>query len=196
VNLPTRTANLRNRPVRLAVSIVLVLVVSLVAVMATRPSAANTEAWTPLLGKTAPGIAGSTLAGAPFTLSSLRGGYVVLNFFASWCGPCQLEEPQLVVFARRHEMGGSSSSSRAGATARVVGVAFEDSAASALGFDSQYGATWPALEDPGARIALEYGVRGPPETFLISPGGVVLAHVDGQVTASFLDRLIADAAGR
>ena len=47
------------------------------------------------------------------------------------------------------------------------------------------GATWPAVVDPGGQIALDYGVRGPPETFLVSPDGTVVAHFDGPMTSDW-----------
>jgi len=158
--------------------VVLVAGASLVAVLATRPPATATEVDTPLLGQHAPLVDGVTLAGQRFSLSSWRGRWVVVNFFASWCPPCQQEEAELVTFAYRH---------RAPGDVAVVGVVYDDTAARARSFLSSTGATWPAVGDPTGQIALDYGVRGPPETFLVSPGGVVLVHLDGAVTAAGLD---------
>jgi cytochrome c biogenesis protein CcmG/thiol:disulfide interchange protein DsbE len=164
----------------------LVVAAALVALLATRPSATETEVYTPLLGQTAPGITGNTLSGATFDLSAYRGRWVVLNFFASWCPPCQQEEPDLVSFAFHH---------RAAGDAALVGVVYDDATSTARSFASSSGATWPAVVDPGGQVALRYGVRGPPETFLISPSGTVVTHIDGAVTASYLDaKLAADRA--
>lgn len=157
---------------------VLVVVAGLVAVLAGRPQATATEVDTPLLGHMAPAVSGSTLDGGSFRLDSLRGRWVVVNFFASWCPPCQQEEPELVTFAFTH---------RAPGDAALVGVVFDDAASSARGFLRSSGATWPAVADPGGQTALAFGVRAPPETFLISPSGVVVAHLDGPVTAAGLD---------
>lgn len=154
---------------------------ALVAVLATRPAASTTEVDTPLLGKPAPDVSGTTLSGGQFGISSLRGRWVLLNFFASWCPPCQQEQADLVTFAYRH---------RATADAAVVGVVFDDASSSARSFLAQTGATWPAVADPDGQIALEYGVRGPPETFLVSPRGLVVTHLDGPVTSSGLDALL------
>lgn len=164
--------------------VVLLGVAGLIAVLATRPPATETEVFTPLLGKPAPNIAGTTVAGRGFDLVSDRGRWIVVNFFASWCPPCQQEEPELVTFAYRHRGPGE---------AALVGVVYNDAPSNAREFLAVAGATWPAVVDPGGQIALRYGVRAPPETFLISPGGTVVAHIDGAVTAAYLDQQIAAA---
>ncbi len=164
--------------------VVLVVVAALVALLATRPPATETEVFTPLLGKTAPAIAGATLSGPGFDLATYRGRFVVVNFFASWCPPCQQEQPELVSFAYSHRGAGD---------AVLVGVVYDDATSSARAFDTAAGADWPAVIDPGGQIALRYGVRAPPETFLISPTGQVVAHIDGPVTAAYLDKQLAAA---
>ncbi|HEV2361502.1 MAG TPA: TlpA disulfide reductase family protein, partial [Acidimicrobiales bacterium] len=120
------------------------------------------------------------------TLASFREEYVVVNFFASWCPPCQLEEPQLVQFAAEHGSGAKAGAVRAA----IVGVVFGDSASNARSFDVSNRAGWPAVVDPGSAIALSYGVESPPETFVIAPGGRVVAKLDGSVTAAALDSVI------
>ena len=72
---------------------------------------------------------------------------------------------------------------------------FDDSASSARSFMRSTGATWPAVVDGGGQIALDYGVRGPPETFIVSPGGTVVAHFDGPMTNASLDYWLARAQG-
>jgi cytochrome c biogenesis protein CcmG/thiol:disulfide interchange protein DsbE len=165
--------------------VVLVVTAALIALLATRPSASATEVYTPLLGKGAPALTGTTATGGRFDLATDRGRWVVVNFFASWCPPCQDEAPGLVTFAYQH---------RAAGDAVLVGVIYDDATSSARNFDTSVGATWPAVVDPGGQIALRYGVRGPPETFLISPAGIVVAHFDGAIPGSgFLDRQLAAA---
>ncbi|MCL4423044.1 MAG: TlpA family protein disulfide reductase [Actinobacteria bacterium] len=161
-----------------------VVVAAIGILLATRPPAAIEEANSPLIGKMAPPITATTFSGKPFSLSALRGKFVVLNFFASWCPPCMQEEPHLVEFAYQHEKEGN---------AVVVGVAFDDPTSEAAAFYRSTGALWQGISDPGGKIAFLYGVRGPPETFIITPGGRVFAHIDGPVTASYLNSLLTQA---
>lgn len=164
---------------------VLVVAVVLLVVLATRPSYQANEAASPLVGKQAPAITTTTVTGQSFSLASYRGRWVVLNFFSSWCVPCQEEEPNLVAFAFDHRQPGS---------AAVVGVVFDDTDAAAAAFQAQQGATWPTLTDPRTTIALAYGVTTQPETFLISPTGVVAAHIFGAIPSEqYLDQQLARA---
>jgi cytochrome c biogenesis protein CcmG, thiol:disulfide interchange protein DsbE len=176
-------AELRHRhTARWVAGAALVVGAALVAVLATRPPATATEVDTPLVGQAAPPITGSTLGGATFRLAALRGRWVVVNFFASWCPPCQQEQPDLVAFAYAH---------RSPADAALVGVVFDDAASSAHSFMQSTGASWPVVIDPDGQIALNYGVRGPPETFIVSPRGTVVVHLDGPVTEASLDHWLA-----
>jgi cytochrome c biogenesis protein CcmG/thiol:disulfide interchange protein DsbE len=163
---------------------VAVVVGVLVAVLATRPPASSTAAASPLLGKPAPPITGTALTGGPVDLSTLRGRFVVVNFFASWCPPCQVEQPELVQFAFQHRSAGD---------AQVIGVVFADRGANAARFLASTGGAWPAVGDPSGQIALQYGVRGPPETFVVAPDGLVVARLLGAVKSTDLDQVLARA---
>ncbi len=152
----------------------------LVAVLATRPPATLTAS-SPLIGQPAPAAAGRNLAGGNSSLASLRGHWVLLNFFASWCPPCRTESPELVKFAFSHP---------AGQRVAVLGVVYGDTAANAAAFEQQLGATWPSIVDPSEQIAINYGVDDPPQSFLIAPDGRVVDRILGGVTAVGLDRLV------
>ena len=163
---------------------VLVIGAGLVAVLATRPPAVVAEAQNPLVGKAAPSITGVTLGGTHFALPRVPGHFVVVNFFASWCEPCQTEGPNLVQFEFEHQRAGDAS---------MLSVVFDDTQSAARAYQANLGATWPTLADPGGTLALSFGVRAPPTTFIIAPDGRVVASIIAPVTAADLDRFIAEA---
>jgi cytochrome c biogenesis protein CcmG/thiol:disulfide interchange protein DsbE len=145
-----------------------------------------------VVGKPAPSAtrAFDTLEGtSQVALADLRGRYVVLNFFASWCVPCEQEHPELVRFQQRH--AGPDD-------ATVVQVLYNDKPGPARQFFRERGAGgWPVLVDEQGQFALDYGVTGPPETFLIDPQGNVLAGIKGAINDARLEDLLGRAkAGR
>jgi cytochrome c biogenesis protein CcmG/thiol:disulfide interchange protein DsbE len=118
------------------------------------------------------------LDGNPIRLADLRGRPVIVNFWASWCGPCVEEFPLLEAAAQRHRADGLA----------LVGIVFRDNSEAARAFMQRMGAGWPAAMDPGEDIAERYGIYGPPETFFIDPEGVVAARQIGPLSQADLDR--------
>jgi cytochrome c biogenesis protein CcmG, thiol:disulfide interchange protein DsbE len=163
---------------------VAVVLAAFVMVLATREPASTKEADSPLLGQPAPEVAGDSYSGEPFRLSSLRGRYVVVNFFATWCIPCREEHPQLVLFQSRHQAAGD---------ATVVSIVYDDTPAKVREFFADNGGDWPVVDDAGAKV--DYGVRGVPESFVIDPDGFVVARVVGGVRADSLDAIISRTQG-
>ena len=93
-----------------AAVVVAVVMVALVVVLATRDPAQDRVAESPLVGQVAPPLVGRGRrprghGGPPFDLDRLRGQWVVVNFFATWCVPCVAEHPELVEFSERHAGG-------------------------------------------------------------------------------------------
>ncbi len=162
------------------------VVALLVAVLATRPAATTRAAESPLLGRPAPALDGTTVDGTSFSGASLRGRWVLVNFFATWCVPCRQEHDDLLRFRARHLAAGD---------AEVVGVVYDDSVGSVRDFRRDEGGDWPFLTDDGGRIALDFGVEGVPESFLVSPDGVVAARIVGGVRVEELEALLARVAG-
>ena len=112
----------------------------------------------------------------------MRGHYVVVNFFASWCIPCQQEAPDLSRF--HYEQTQTTDG------ADMVSVVFHDTTSTARAFLQRNGDLWPAISDPGGAIAERYGVTAPPTTFFISPSGKVTAVLVGPATQGNLDSFL------
>jgi cytochrome c biogenesis protein CcmG/thiol:disulfide interchange protein DsbE len=182
VTSPAVTTRARHRTALWVAVAMGTLIAFLVGVLATRDSAADRLADSPLLGRAAPEVRGTTLTGDELTLGSLRGRWVVLNFVASWCVPCRREHPELLEFDTRHRAAGDG---------QVLGVVFSDKPDNVREFFRELGGDWPVLEDPQGQIALDFGVRGPPESFVISPSGIVVAKLVGPATEAGLERILA-----
>lgn len=163
---------------------VLVVAAGMIAVLATRPPASVDEVQNPVVGRMAPSISGETLSGTRYALPRPPGKFVVVSFFASWCEQCQSEGPELVKFQFQHHRSGD---------ATMLSVMFSDSPSDARASQAQLGVTWPTLADSGGTIALNFGVRALPSTFVIAPDGRVAAYLVAPVTAAELDQVIAQA---
>ena len=180
----------RRRGMMLGIAVlVAVLTAAFVAVLATRDPAQDRATESPLVGELAPPLAGDLIApaysvGTAFDLDRLRGQWVVVNFFATWCVPCVVEHPELVEFSERHAEVGDAS---------VVSVVFDDSAEDVTAFFDENGGDWPVID--GERVILDWAVAAVPESFLVSPDGIVAAKITGGVTADGLDELIGQVSG-
>ena len=137
------------------------------------------------VGDPAPAFSLADLDGNPIRLADLRGRPVIVNFWASWCGPCVEEFPLLTSAAAAHEADGLA----------IVGIVFQDRSEAARAFLARMGASWPAAMDPGDAIANRFGIVGPPDTFFIDRNGVVVGRQIGQLSAADLDRGLAQILG-
>ncbi|MDA8038210.1 MAG: TlpA disulfide reductase family protein [Actinomycetota bacterium] len=175
---------MRRRPAHLArwsALLVGAVGILLVAVLATRQPASLVLADSPLLGRPAPAIDATSFSGRQVRLSSMRGRFVLVNFFAPWCLQCQEEAPQLEAFLYTRP---------GGALTGVLGVLYGDTLADGKAFQSAEGATWPSVVDPAGMIASRYGVGSLPRSFLVDPSGRIVECIVGAVTAAELDHLV------
>jgi cytochrome c biogenesis protein CcmG/thiol:disulfide interchange protein DsbE len=109
------------------------------------------------------------------SLASYAGEPVIVNFFASWCGPCRTETPLLArYYSSEH------------GTVHVIGVDANDSRTAALAFTRKYGVSYPVGSDPAVTAASAYGVAGLPQTFFLNAQHKIVDHVYGVVTAGSL----------
>jgi cytochrome c biogenesis protein CcmG/thiol:disulfide interchange protein DsbE len=132
-----------------------------------------------LVGKPMPDVTLPTLEdGQRVRLRSLAAhGPVLVNFFASWCAPCELEAPQLNALAARQ--------------VRIVGVAYKDDPAKTQAFLARLGDPYATrLVDRDGRVGVEFGVTGVPETYLVGRDGVILDKHTGPLEAADLEALV------
>jgi len=165
----------RGRATRWIAIVLAVIVLLLVLVLVTRRSAADRADFDPLENKPAPAIDGTTLDGKPFNLDSLRGQWVVVNFFATWCVPCQQEHPDLLSFERRHSQSDD---------VQLVSVVFQDDPATVKDYFTKNGGDWPVVSGDQGRMALDYSVIRVPDTYIIDPFGVVRDRIPRPVLST------------
>lgn len=123
----------------------------------------------------APEIVATTLEGEQLSLQSMDGP-VVVNFWASWCGPCAEEAPDLAAVSQAYAAEGVT----------VVGVNLDERAANALTFERDFGIPYPSWADPSGTIAAQFGGLGPaalPTTILLDAEHRVASRLFGEVTA-------------
>ena len=122
-----------------------------------------------LIGRPVPAVQLGALEGLPadgqpvpgLTAADLKGRTTVVNVWASWCAPCRQEHPVLMDLARNPAV-------------RVVGINYKDNAENARRFLGALGNPFAAVGvDPNGRAAIDWGVYGVPETFIVGPDGTI-----------------------
>ncbi|MEH0841990.1 redoxin family protein [Micromonospora sp. CPCC 205711] len=166
-----------------AVVLALTVAVGTLVALGLRPPATSTAgdiaAGTPV---PAPALSGVTLDGGRFDLAAARGHVVLVNVFASWCGPCRDELPLLVDAERRWAPRGL----------RLVGLNIRDGTEAVRALLDETGATaLTVLRDPDGTRAIGWGVRGVPETFLVDRDGGIIDRQRGVVTRQWLEQRVA-----
>ena len=133
-----------------------------------------------LVGRAAPAFDLPALesGGRSVRSSDMRGRVWLLNVWASWCGPCQLEHPLIADFAARTRVP-------------VVGLNYKDKPEAARAWLQRLGNPYAAtLLDPEGRTGIDFGVYGVPETFVIDGEGVVRFRQAGPVTREVLEQRV------
>ncbi|MFC1959077.1 peroxiredoxin family protein [Chloroflexota bacterium] len=136
----------------------------------------------PVVGAVAPSFSVQTTDGDTLTLADLRGSPVILNFWATWCGPCQVELPDLQrLYEERQNTG-----------LRVVGINVDEAPAVFGPWAAARGLTFVMVADVGAEIQALFHVRGTPQTIIIDADGVIQAVFYGPLTFNRLERVLDD----
>lgn len=110
--------------------------------------------------------------------ADLKGTVTVVNVFASWCGPCRVEHPQLLELARDGRI-------------RLVGINYKDVPANAVRFLDELGNPYSAIGvDRNGRTAIDWGVYGVPETFIVDASGIIRHKHIGPIDAAALEATV------
>ncbi len=130
----------------------------------------------PLIGRPAPAFALKEVgSGKTIDLAQFKGRPVILNFWATWCGPCWEEHPTLVANARALQP-----------RVQFVGVVFQDTEDKIQKFLNDRGQAYPTLVDDAGKTAIAYGVGGVPETFFLDKNGTIVAKYTGPLDTQLL----------
>jgi thiol-disulfide isomerase/thioredoxin len=136
-------------------------------------------------GEVAPALSGTSLEGHALSLGSMHGSVVVVLFWASWCTPCQAEQPSVNALAQEEAAHG----------VHFLGVSVDVDRPAAQSYVRRYAVPYDSLIDASQTMVVDYEVSGPPTTFVIDGHGRVAAELVGELSADNLRAHIASALG-
>jgi cytochrome c biogenesis protein CcmG/thiol:disulfide interchange protein DsbE len=134
------------------------------------------EVGDPVPDKVLPALEG----GGSGSIADYRGDWVLVNLWASWCGPCRDEAPALESFYRDHRKEGVT----------VLGINVQDNSEDARAFVAEFSPTYPQLRSVGDERSEAFGATGVPENFLVNPKGRIALFTRGPVDETYLSKSV------
>lgn len=128
----------------------------------------------------APDLEGPALGGGNLALADHRGDVVVVNLWASWCGPCRREQPDLEQVWREYRDRG----------VRFLGVNVRDQRAAARAFQEEFGVTYPSFYDEASQLAHELKAQNLPTTYVIDRDGTIVLRLTGTIDDVLLREIL------
>ena len=135
-----------------------------------QPKPEGVPALSPMDGKPLPALAFTSLDGAKVSLASFKGKVLFVNLWATWCAPCREEMPGMQKLYERMK----------GENFEMIAISIDKDGKKAVApFVKELGLTFPVLLDVEQQAAVPFHITGVPETFLVSPDGIILHHLVG-----------------
>jgi thiol-disulfide isomerase/thioredoxin len=152
----------------------------------TRSTSGSTATPVRSVSEPMPSLSGEDLGGNPLSTDEFRGTVLVVNAWATWCTPCEQEQPALVSVARRYAHEG----------VRFLGIDHMDQDAAATRWVKTYGVPYPSIADPSGRFAASLEYVGLPDTYVVDPSGMIRYVIGPGATteaqlSSVLDQVLA-----
>lgn len=135
------------------------------------------------VGNLAPDFTSVTDTGEAVTLSELRGQVVLINFWATWCGPCRIEMPEFEAAYQANREAGFT----------IVAINNQETLEDVAGFREEMAVSFPFVMDERGALQREYGVFSYPSTFILDRDGVIIARQFGPLTAEQIEQLVREA---
>jgi cytochrome c biogenesis protein CcmG/thiol:disulfide interchange protein DsbE len=174
-----------NRSARIVALVVAVAMLALLALMiwGIGKQAAGSVGQVPVAVRPAPAFSIQLFDGGTFDLAAMKGKPVLVNFWASWCIPCEDEAPTLERIARAYRD-----------RVTFIGVDVQDTDAGGREFIHRFGVSYPNGPDPSGSISVDYGMSGVPESYFVDRDGKIVRKwqgpLDDQRLRAFLDELL------
>lgn len=176
----------RRSPAVIMVFVAIGVVLVVGVVFAIRLSAGEPPSGIAVLGKPAPAMQLTTLDGTRISNADLAGRTVMVNFWNTWCIPCETEAPALATFAQQH-------ANENGVV--LLAVVRADSEAAVRANPERAPKGWTVVFDRDQQAALGFGTRGQPETYSIAPSGTVASSKYGPASVEELNSMFGSAGG-